>query len=169
MERIFGKFNWKAAMLSGIIAGALFLILALVLVPIVLGGSPWAMPRMIAAIVMGEGVLTPATFDLGIVAVAMGVHFVLSIIYACVFALFLGRMQLGPALLAGIGGGLALYLVNFYGFTAFFSWFVAARNWVVIVDHLVFGLVMAWSYVTMTRPHAREEAGKAAPLKGKHA
>jgi hypothetical protein len=37
------------------------------------------------------------------------------------------------------------------------------------VDHLVFGLVMAWSYVAMTRPHAGEEAGKAAPLKGKHA
>jgi hypothetical protein len=66
-------------------------------------------------------------------------------------------------------GGRALYLVNFYGFTALFFWFVAARNWVVIVDHLVFGPVMAWSYVAMTRPHAGEEAGKAAPLKGKHA
>jgi hypothetical protein len=169
MERIVGEPNWKAATLSGIIAGAVFLILALVLVPFVLGGSPWALPRMIAAIVMGEGVLTPATFDLGIVAAAVGVHFVLSIIYACIFASFLGRMQLGPALLAGIGGGLVLYLVNFYGFAVLFPWFVAARTWVTIADHLIFGLVMAWSYVAMTRPHAREEARKAPSMKQKHA
>jgi hypothetical protein len=169
MERIVETPNWKAATLSGIIAGAVFLILALVMVPFVLGGSPWALPRMIAAIVMGEGVLTPVTFDLGIVAAAVGVHFVLSLVYACFFASFLGRTQLGPALLAGIGGGVLLYVVNFYGFTVLFPWFVAARNWVTIADHLVFGVVTAWCYVTMSRPHAREETGKAPSMKQKHA
>jgi hypothetical protein len=169
METTSGKFSWKAATLSGIIAGAVFLILALVLVPVLLGGSPWGLPRMIAAIILGDGVLTPVTFSAGIVLTAVGVHFVLSIIYAFIFALFLGRLQLGPALLAGLGGGLLLYLVNFYGFTVLFPWFATVRSWVVILDHLVFGVVTAWSYVTMIRPHAREELRKTLSMKERHA
>jgi hypothetical protein len=169
MEKWFGRLDWKAGLLAGVIAGAVFLILALALVPLLLGGSPWGLPRMIAAILMGEGVLTPETFSLGIVLVAVGVHFVLSIIYAFVFALVLGRMDTGPALLTGLVGGLVLYLLNFYGFTALFPWFAAARNWLVIVNHLVFGAVTAWSYTAMARAHAREEAGRAVSMKEKHA
>ncbi|NJC89237.1 MAG: hypothetical protein FIB02_12020 [Desulfuromonas sp.] len=169
METTVGKFKWTAAILSGIIAGAVFLILALLLVPIILGGSPWGLPRMIAAIVLGNGVLTPATFDIGIILTAVILHFFLSVIYAIIFTLLFGRLQLGPALLAGLVGGLVLYGVNFYGFTALYPWFATARNWVVIVDHLVFGVVTAWSYVTMIRPHTHEEAGKTPSIRAKHA
>lgn len=169
MEKWFGKLDWKAWVLSGIIAGGIFLLLALALVPLVLGGSPWGLPRMIAAIVMGEGVLTPETFSLGVILVAVGVHFVLSLIYAFAFALVIGRMHLGPALLTGIAGGFVLYLINFYGFTVLFPWFAAARNGLVIINHLVFGGMTAWSYTAMLRAHEREEAGKAVSMKEKHA
>lgn len=169
METTVGKLNWKAATLSGIIGGAVFLILALLLVPAILGDSPWGLPRMIAAIVLGDGVLAPATFDLAVIGTAVGVHFVLSVIYAFVFALVLGRQHVGPALLTGLFGGVVLYLVNFYGFTALFPWFATARNWVVIADHLVFGLVTAWSYLAMTHPHLGEELRKSLSMKEKHA
>src|SRR5512133_2233710 len=98
METSVSKFKWTTAILSGIIAGAVFLILALALVPVILGGSPWELPRMIAAIVLGAGVLTPATFATGIILTAVVLHFFLSIVYAIIFALLFSRLQLGPAL-----------------------------------------------------------------------
>jgi len=169
METSVSKFRWTTAILSGIIAGAVFLILALALVPVILSGSPWELPRMIAAIVLGAGVLTPATFATGIILTAVLLHFFLSIVYAIIFALLFSRLQLGPALLAGLGAGLVLYVVNFYGFTALYPWFATARNWVVILDHLVFGVVTAWSYVTMVRSHTHEESGKTPSIRVKHA
>jgi hypothetical protein len=75
------QLDWKAATWSGIIAGFVFLALEMVMVPVFAGGSPWGPPRMMAAIVLGEGVLPPpATFDLGVIMAAMGLHFVLSIV-----------------------------------------------------------------------------------------
>lgn len=62
----------------------------------------------------------------------------------------------GAAVAIGIGFGLTLYVVNFYGFTALFPWFAMARNWVSIVSHAVFGLAAAWAYeVLATRPMTR--------------
>ena len=58
--------HWKAALWAGLMAGAVFVILEMLLVGTVGGDSPWAPPRMIAAIAMGPGVLPPpATFDMG--------------------------------------------------------------------------------------------------------
>lgn len=94
------------------IAGAVFVVLEMLMVPIVLGGSPWDPPRMIAAIVMGEGVLPepdrPSPFDAGVLIVAMIVHFVLSIIYTLVLAVGIARMSRGPAIGMGILFGLVL-------------------------------------------------------------
>lgn len=56
------------------------------------------------------------------------------------------------ALAVGAGYGLALYLVNFYLFTAVFPWFAMARNWVSVFAHIVFGLVAAWVYLRQARP-----------------
>ncbi len=145
--------NWRAAIWAGVIAGAVFMVLEMIMVPVFLGGSPWAPPRMIAAIVMGQGVLPPpATFDLGILMMAMVVHFALSIIYAIVLAWMIYRLAVGPALVVGAVFGLLLYLVNFYGFTAVFPWFAQARNWVSIFAHIVFGLAAAWSYKALANP-----------------
>lgn len=137
----------SAAVWSGVIAGAIFMVLEMIMVPLFLDGSPWGPPRMIAAMAMGEGVLPPpATFDVGIVMVAMIVHFLLSIIFAVMLAFPIARMGFGAALGVGAAFGLLLYLVNFYGFTAIFPWFAMARSWVSIVAHILFGLIAAWSY-----------------------
>jgi hypothetical protein len=42
--------------------------------------------------------------------------------------------------------GLAIYVVNFYGFTALFPWFADARGWIAILSHAVFGLVLGAIY-----------------------
>ncbi len=147
-----GTIDWKAAIWSGLIAGAAFLALELILVPLLQGGSPWGPPRMIAAIGMGKEVLPPpATFDPVIVMVAMVIHFVLAIVYGLMLALIIHRLSVGVALIAGAVFGLVLYLINFYGFTAVFPWFAMARGGLSIFVHLVFGVVAAWAYKGMQK------------------
>ena len=53
------------------------------------------------------------------------------------------RFAVGWALLLGAVFGLLLYLINFYGFTAIWPWFENARNWVSVVSHLIYGVILA--------------------------
>lgn len=142
-------FNVSRAVWAGLIAGVVFMMIEMILVGTVGGGSPWAPPRMIAAMAMGEGVLPPpATFDIAIFMVAMIVHFVLAIVLALVFAWIADRMAWSrtTTIVAGMVFGLIIYLVNFYGMTAVFPWFAMARNWISIFAHVVFGGVLGWYY-----------------------
>ena len=147
--------DWKAALWAGLIAGVVFMMMEMILVAVAGGGSPWGPPRMIAAIVMGEQVLPPpATFDAGVFTVAMVVHFVLSIVLAFIFAWVASRwrMSLGIALLVGAVFGLLVYLIDFYPVAAaLFPWFAMGRNWITIISHVAFGLVLAWSYLAIAR------------------
>lgn len=148
--------HWKAAVWSGLIAGVVFLVLEMLLVSLIAGDSPWAPMRMMAAILLGQGVLPPpATFDVGIVAAAMVVHFALAIGYGLILSLLVFRLETGPALLIGALFGLGLYVVNFYGFTAVFPWFAMARNGMSILAHAVFGLTAAWAYKALAKREAR--------------
>jgi len=141
--------NWNAAIKASIIAGLTFLILELGLVATVGGESLWGSPRMIGAIVLGEDVLPPpATFDLVSFIAALVVHFALAIIYGVIFAFVADKAAwtLGVASIVGLIFGLAIYAVNFYGFTALFPWFAMARNGISIFAHAMFGLVLGYSY-----------------------
>lgn len=148
--------DWKAAIWAGIIAGLVFMILEMLLVQLVGEGSMWGPPRMMAAIVMGREVLPPpATFDAGVFIVAMLVHFVLSLVYALIFAAIVSRWPM-PTTGAAIGGlvfGLVIYAVNFYGFTVLFPWFAEARNWITILAHAIFGLTLGLVYEPLARTY----------------
>jgi uncharacterized membrane protein YagU involved in acid resistance len=144
--------DWRAAVWAGIIAGLVFMVLEMILVPLFMEGSPWGPPRMIAAIALGEGVLPPPdTFAPGILAVAVVVHFVLSIVYALILAALIAGSSRAASIWLGAGFGLVLYLVNFYLFTAIFPWFAMARNWISVFSHIMFGLVAGWAYVALRR------------------
>jgi hypothetical protein len=55
--------DWRAAAVSGIVAGAVLLFLAWILV-VATGGNVWGPPRMVAAIALGNSVFVrPASFD----------------------------------------------------------------------------------------------------------
>ena len=125
--------DWRAAIWAGILAGAMFMILEMLLVQFFEEGNMWGPPRMIAAILMGRTVLPPpATFEAGILIAAMILHFLLSFIYAFIFGWIVSRWNLvmKGAIISGIVFGLVIYVVNFYGFTALFPWFAEARNWI---------------------------------------
>lgn len=144
--------SWRGVFWSGLIAGAVFLMLEMLLVPLLMGGSPWGPPRMIAAMAYGRGVLPPpASFDMGIVLSAMIIHFTLSWILAAAFAWAFGGLSTGTAVIVGAVAGLLLYFINFYGFTAIWPWFAEARNFLSLSLHVVFGAVLAWSYMAIAR------------------
>lgn len=149
--------NWKAAIWAGVVAGMVFIMLEMVLVATVMGQSPWGPPRMMAAMVMGEGVLPPpATFDTGIMMVAMMIHVPLAIIYGIILGWVISnwRLGLGASVAVGTASGLLIYFVNFYGFTAIWPWFAMARNLISIFAHAMFGLVLGWVYHAIPRQDA---------------
>ncbi|AUT76549.1 hypothetical protein [Paraburkholderia hospita] len=152
--------DWRAAAISGCIAGLVFLLLELFTMSI-LGQSPWGAPRIIVAIALSRDVLSlPATFGFGIIFVGLIVHFVLSVIFVLVLAVIIAPFSLdssmGLASLAGAVFGVALYLVNFYGMSHLFPWLPDARSWASFVSHIVFGLVAADTYLWL---ETKEEAG----------
>jgi len=82
---------------------------------------------------------------------AMAVHFVLSIVIGIGFAFIAKRFGWVMAVVVGAVIGLALYVVNFYGMTAFFPWFAMARNTISIVSHIAFGMVLGLSYKALAK------------------
>lgn len=159
--------HWKPAVYSGLIAGAVFLVLELILVPLVMGMSVWAPVRMIGAILLGTGALPPegqpATFGFAVLVAALVVHFVLSGIYGYVLSLLDFRLDEWAAVVIGAVFGLVIYLINFYGFTALFPWFEMARGGLSILVHVIFGIVAAWTYKELTkREIARERQASTA-------
>ena len=153
-ERTQKTIDWSAAIWAGVIGGGVFMMLEMIMVPLFMpDGSPWAPPRMIAAIAMGKDVLPPpATFAVAPLMTAMVLHFMMSIIYAIILAFIVNRFGLGIAVIIGLVFGLILYLVNFYGFTAVFPWFAMARNWISIFSHLMFGVIAALVYKWLQKP-----------------
>jgi uncharacterized membrane protein YagU involved in acid resistance len=146
------RVQWASAVIAGLVAGVFYLLWVMILMPTVGDApSPWAPARMIAAIVLGPEVLPPpATFDAAIVGSALGLHFVLSIIYGLLLAPVISGMTRLPTLVTGGVFGITIYIVNFYFFTALFPWFVDGRGWIGSVGHVLFGIVLALTYRALT-------------------
>ncbi|QDH69799.1 hypothetical protein [Marilutibacter alkalisoli] len=139
--------SMKAVACAAVAAGIVFLALELILTPLLMGLSSWVPMRMIAAITMGHVVLPPPdTFDSSAVSAAVVVHFLLSLIYALVFALIAKGRSLATDTVLGAVFGLVLYGVNYYGFTYLFPWFIEMRHWVSALIHLVSGGVLGLTY-----------------------
>src|SRR5215831_11105631 len=141
------QIHWGAAIWASVIAGLVFAVLEIAMVPMIQGKSPWAPLHMIGAIALGPGAMaSPDTFDLGIVATAVVVHMVLAIIYGIILAYIVTRATTGMAVLIGAVYGLALYFINFYGFSKWFPWFAEARDSISIFTHIVQSGLMAYLY-----------------------
>jgi hypothetical protein len=144
--------NWSAAIWASIIAGLVFAALEMVLVWMVDGNSPWMPLHLIGAIGLGPSALSPAnTFDLKIVGTAVAIHMALAILYGVILAIIITRLDMAWAILVGGIYGLALYYINFYGFSAAFPWFADARGGVSILTHIVQSGLMAWIYKALDR------------------
>lgn len=136
-----------AGAIAGIVAGIVATVAQLALWWIFTDALPGILfrdARFAAAIVMGAGVLPPPpTFDGVVMLVATGVHFALSIVYGVVLAPLVAALDLRRASAVGGVFGLALFVLNMYGFTLVFPWFDAARDWITAAAHIVFGVTAA--------------------------
>jgi len=145
--------DWRAAAWAGLIAGIVFMMAEMLMVMLVKGESPWGPPHMMAAMILGKGVLPPpADFTLTIMMAAMAVHVPLSIVYGLAIGWLAHRFEMGVALAIGVAAGLAIYFVNFYPIAAIvFPWFAMARGAMSAVAHVLFGLVAGGAYIALRR------------------
>jgi hypothetical protein len=154
--------DWAAAAVAGFGAGAILMVLDLFWAIAVTDQGPWAAPRMIAAIVMGPQVLEATGFDLGIVVVALVLHYAFGIVGGLVIAAVSAPLgldsRLDLAVLTGAVFGLVLYVINFHIMVAFFPWFAAIRGWAALAINLIFGISAAVLYWKL------ERRGDAAPV-----
>ncbi|VVE06545.1 membrane protein [Pandoraea capi] len=143
--------DWAAAAVAGFVACAFFSAVEMLMVLLVSGQSPWVPPRMVAAIVLGPGILSqPATFDVSIVAMALMVHaaigVVLGVVLGAIIAPFRLDSDVATVSIAGGVFGLIVYAVNFYVMTQMFPWFMESRGWTMVAGHVIFGAFAGYMY-----------------------
>jgi hypothetical protein len=144
--------DWRAAVLAGVLAGIVTMLLWVILLAVVTGGSVWTPFHHIAAVLLGEGALTPSqTMEPQVVITGIVVHLFLSIVYAVILAFIIHRWGLIVGIIGGTLFGLAIYLINYYTFSYFYPWFYPLRSWIALVGHLVFGAVAGGLYETFER------------------
>lgn len=144
--------DWRAAVWAGLIAGAVTLLAQMILVPLLTGGTVWAVFHHIAAIVLGPETVVPSlAFEPLVVVVGTAVHLALALFYTLILAFIIHRWGLLVGIVGGALFGLALYLVNYYTFTVFFPWFYPLRSWLVIAVHVLFGAVAGGAYEALER------------------
>lgn len=144
--------DWRAAVIAGLIAGGLTMLLWMILLSLMTGGSLWTPFHHVAAILLGENVLTPSqTLSFQVVLTGAILHLVLSVIYAVILAFIIHRWGLVVGILGGMLFGLALYIINYYTFTAIYPWFYPLRSWIALVGHVFFGAVAGGVYEALER------------------
>jgi hypothetical protein len=142
--------DWKAAVVSGLLAGAVLMVLEL-LWSATVGEGPWQTSHLVAAIVMGPQALeSPLSFNATIVSVAVLTHYVLGMVFGVVLALLITWLHYesspGRLEVLGVLFGAVVYLVNFHGLSALFPWMAQLRGWDTFIGHLVFGLTLVLAY-----------------------
>lgn len=139
-------FDWAASGWAGLAGGGALMVWEMALAPLLLGISPADMVRRVAAIALGQQVFELDAFTTLVGLTAVIVHLPLSLIYARLLSGIVHRMRTRPAVLFGAVFGVALYYVNFYGFTALFPWFESLRSWTTLLGHVLYGCVAAATY-----------------------
>jgi hypothetical protein len=163
---VYAPFTWRAALAASLCGGLVFALLHLGLMWAVRGASPWVSVRMIAAIVLGSTVLSPLdTSGVVVLLAAVLLHGTLSIVYGMLLALLLPAVDTTSSIVIGGFYGLALYYINFYGFSAFSPWFTEERDTVSMVSHFAFGAVVAWVYKSIHRNWYGAESEDPAPAR----
>jgi len=146
---------WLAAFYAGIAAGVFSTIAQILLWWLFWDALPSILyrdTRFAAAILLGEEVLPPlATLDWQIIFIATGIHFGLSITYAIVLSWLIHRLDIKNSLIVGGLYGLALFIINMYGFVIIFPWFVETRDWITVTAHVVFSVSAACVYQALSK------------------
>ena len=134
--------SYSKAALFGILAGLAMAIVAMMTTAI-LGMGLWAMPSMIAGLILGPSAAMSA--GVGVILIGLMLHMLFSMMFGVIYA---AAVNLGTHeyLITGAALGIALWFVNFHLMGRFIpaAQFMAAHepNWLAIMTHLIFGLAL---------------------------
>jgi hypothetical protein len=152
--------DWQAAVVSGLVAGAVLMVLEMLWSASVARESPWRISHLVAAMALGEDTLQSSAFSVAVVAIALATHYLLGIVFGLVLAFIVAgfHYETHPGMLQFIGAvfGAALYLFNFHGMSTFFPWIAELRSWATFIAHLLFGMAVALTYWQLERRGGEE-------------
>ena len=133
----------KAARAGALAGAAMAAVLAFLSVT-VYDEALWRLPRMIAATVLGTGVLQPEdAFDGRVVLTMLALMLDLGIACALALTSVAGRLH-GLRLAAlGVGFGVALYALDLHVLPLAYPWLAELRSVDTLMAHLLFGLLAA--------------------------
>lgn len=130
-ERAITTATWvRAGLIGGIIGGIAFAMFEMIMAVVLNGADAFFMPlRMIGAIGLGTSALDPATSLVTAGGAGLLIHMALSMIYGVSIAAALAIVRplsrsTASILVVASLAGLALWVVNFFGFAPIFGW-----NW----------------------------------------
>lgn len=146
----------RAFVASSLVAGAVFLVIAVVGHAAVPETSAWDTPLRVASLLVGADVQESAsTSRPGLFVVAALVHAMLSLTYGLLLDLGTNRMTRRQALVTGALFGVGLYFFNYHLLAPLLPAFTAARGPVVLVAHVAFGLTAVVVFRSARRVPAR--------------
>ena len=143
----FRSVDWAKAAQAGLIVG--------VILYLVSRGIPWVGSGMIHPNIMGREV---APSQEGTPMLSLGflvIHLLVSMLYALIIAPIVNGLRPMVAGLAGGVVGLILYFLNYAVFGFLFEDAPGQGEWIVVILHLAFGVIVAETYKGMSR--MREE------------
>ena len=139
--------DWRAVFLAWLIAGTVYLVLDLMIVPAVTGGSFWISARLVASILLGPEVLAPpATADASVLVSALFALYGIALFITIIIALVVHRGGLWLGIFGGALLGVAFHAINYYSLSYFFPQFFALNTPAVVVSHALFGAVAGGLY-----------------------
>lgn len=139
--------RWTKSVWSGLAAGTVALLLEMVLLQASGRNDVWSPVRLSASVIFGGRVVaTSVPFSFGIFFVGTLVHYMVAVLYAMALGLMIRKRKPATAALVGAIFGLCLYFLHLYALAALYPWMVNARNWIVIVAQVAFGISAAWFY-----------------------
>lgn len=111
--------DWSAAIWAGLIAGAVFIALNLIVLPMIHGGNAWWMSRLFASPVMKTAILAdaegnPESFNATALLVTLLMAFGLSVLFSLVLNFITHRWGWLTAAIVGALFGVCLYFINLY-------------------------------------------------------
>ncbi|MBV8034640.1 hypothetical protein [Roseateles sp.] len=150
--------DWSAAVVAGLAAGAVLMVLDLCW-PLLFGdGNSWATSHKVAALVLGRQVLQSSAFDLGVVVTALLIHYSLGAVSGLVIGITIAALRCENSLamtqVIGYVFGVVVYFVNFYVLAALFPWFAEMRGEATFLGQLAFGVIAALVYRQLSRAPA---------------
>lgn len=141
----------RAAIIAGLFAAVISLLLGMGVLQY-LHENALGLPRLLATIVLGRAALDPDLTSTGMaIAVGIGVHLVLGLVFAFVISFTLHRWGFWVGLIGGALFGLALYAINTYTMSRFFPEFYFYRSWFMVGLHVVFGALCGGIYESLER------------------